>query len=107
MFFVHERGLMNNLYVWCMTIGGSLMPIAAGYISIDQGWRWLWWWIAIMLGTLLVLFTFLYEETKYMPALSGTPSVVEAENVPEDRKFIDHKPSDQKPFDLQHRGQQE
>jgi MFS family permease len=90
---------MNNLYVWCMTIGGSLMPIAAGYITINQGWRWLWWWIAIMLGVLLLLFTFLYEETKYMPTLSGMSSVVESADISERTKSVDHKPFDLQPID--------
>ncbi|KAJ4330796.1 hypothetical protein N0V87_009691 [Didymella glomerata] len=98
-FFVHERGLMNNLYIWCMTIGGSLMPIAAGYITIDQGWRWLWWWLAVILGVLLVLFTFLYEETKFMPSINGTPSIVAASDLPKHRKSADHKPLDLEPVD--------
>lgn len=90
---------MNNLYIWCMTIGGSLMPIAAGYITIDQGWRWLWWWLAIILGVLLILFTFFYEETKFMPSINGTPSIVAASDVPEHRKSADHKPLDLEPVD--------
>ncbi|KAF3048280.1 hypothetical protein E8E12_011615 [Didymella heteroderae] len=98
-FFVHERGLMNNLYVWCMTIGGSLMPIAAGYITIDQGWRWLWRWLAIVLGVLLVLFTFLYEETKFMSSINGTTCVVAPSDVLERRKSADHKPHDLEPID--------
>lgn len=93
-FFVHERGLMNNLYIWCMTIGGSLMPIAAGYITIDQGWRWLWWWLAIILGVLLILFTFLYEETKFMPSTNGASSIVATSNIPKHCKPTDHKPLD-------------
>lgn len=92
---------MNNLYVWCMTIGGTLMPVAAGYITVDQGWRWLWWWIAIMLGVLLILFTFLYEETKYTPIISGTTSIIKASDVSERNQSIDYKPSDHKQFDLQ------
>ncbi|KAJ8108064.1 hypothetical protein OPT61_g8431 [Boeremia exigua] len=98
-FFVHQRGLMNNLYVWCMTIGGSLMPIASGYITIDQGWRWLWWWLAIVLGALLLLFTFLYEETKFMPGINGTPSVIPSQEVSEDPKSTDHKRLDLEPID--------
>lgn len=87
---------MNNLYVWTMTIGGSLMPIAAGYITIDQGWRWLWWWLAIILGVLLLFFIFCYEETKYMPEINGTPSMVASQD-----QTIGHKSSDDKPYTLQ------
>ncbi|KAE8440904.1 hypothetical protein EG329_006325 [Mollisiaceae sp. DMI_Dod_QoI] len=64
-FFVHERGLMNTIYVWTSGIGGSLAPVAAGYITESQGWRWVWWWNAIFFGVCIVLFFFSYEETKY------------------------------------------
>jgi MFS family permease len=90
---------MNNLYIWCMTIGGSLMPIAAGYITTDQGWRWLWWWLAIILGALLLLFTFFYEETKFMPKINGTPSIVASPEVPKDHKSDNQGPYDLEPID--------
>ena len=65
MFFVHERGKMNSFYVWAQNIGGSLAPVAAGYITVSQGWRWVWWWCAIFFGVALVSYVFLYEETKF------------------------------------------
>ena len=64
-FFVHERGRMNSFYVWAQNIGGSLAPVAAGYITVSQGWRWVWWWCAIFFAVALVAYVFLYEETKY------------------------------------------
>ena len=64
-FFVHERGRMNSFYVWAQNIGGSLAPVAAGYITVSQGWRWVWWWCAIFFAVALLAYTFLYEETKY------------------------------------------
>ena len=64
-FFVHQRGLMNTIYVWVSAIGGSLAPVAAGYITQSQGWRWVWWWCAIFFGLCFILFAFSYEETKY------------------------------------------
>ena len=64
-FFVHERGRMNSFYVWAQNIGSSLAPVAAGYITLSQGWRWVWWWCAIFFGVALLAYIFLYEETKY------------------------------------------
>ncbi len=64
-FFVHQRGLMNTIYVWTSGIGGSLAPVAAGYITESQGWRWVWWWCALFFGLCIILFVFTYEETKY------------------------------------------
>ena len=90
---------MNNLYVWCMTIGGSLMPIAAGYITVNQGWRWLWWWLAIILGILLLLFTFFYEETKFMSSNNATPSVIVEYSVPDDEKSINENTNNLQPIE--------
>jgi MFS family permease len=64
-FFVHQRGLMNTIYVSFANIGGCLAPVAAGYITLSQGWRWVWWWNATFFGVCIVLFVLSYEETKY------------------------------------------
>ncbi|KAH7368674.1 major facilitator superfamily domain-containing protein [Plectosphaerella cucumerina] len=68
-FFVNQRGTMNSLYFWSTRIGASLTPLAAGYVTISQGWRWVWWWVAIFFGLLLLTMVFGYEETKYIPSL--------------------------------------
>ncbi|KAB8078749.1 major facilitator superfamily domain-containing protein [Aspergillus leporis] len=61
-YFVHQRGLMNSVYVWFMTVGTTLPPLAGGYIVTSQGWRWVWWWMVILMGAGLIAFTFLYKE---------------------------------------------
>ncbi|KAJ5461282.1 Major facilitator superfamily domaingeneral substrate transporter [Penicillium daleae] len=74
MFFVHERGLMNTLYYWVTTVGVTLAPLAGGYITLGQGWRWVWWWMAILFGVGLVAFVFFYEETMFcVPSIDGVP----------------------------------
>ena len=73
-FFVHERGLMNTIYFWFMTVGTTLAPLAGGFITLSQGWRWVWWWMAILFGAGLVAFVFLYEETMFSePPINGVP----------------------------------
>lgn len=73
-FFVHERGLMNTIYFWFMTVGTTLAPLAGGFITLSQGWRWVWWWMAILFGVGLVAFVFLYEETMFSePPINGVP----------------------------------
>lgn len=65
---------MNSFYVGTYAVGASLSPTAAGYVATSQGWRWVWWWLAILLGAALVTFVFLYEETKYEGKyLAGIP----------------------------------
>ncbi|KAH7161057.1 major facilitator superfamily domain-containing protein [Dactylonectria macrodidyma] len=68
-FFVNQRGTMNSLFFWSTRIGASLAPMAAGYSTVSQGWRWVWWWVAIFFGLLLVAMIFLYEETKFVPSM--------------------------------------
>lgn len=85
MFFIHERGLMNSIYIFIMNVGGNLAVVAAGFITTGQGWRWVWWWCAIFFGVQVVLFAFGFEETKFtrietLEARQG--SVVVADEVP-------------------------
>ncbi|KAJ5207579.1 Major facilitator superfamily domain general substrate transporter [Penicillium cf. viridicatum] len=64
-FYVHQRGLTNAIFIWTVQVGSSLGPLAAGYVTVSQGWRWVWWWNAIMFGVCIVMFGLLYEETKW------------------------------------------
>jgi MFS family permease len=73
-FFLHERGLMNTLFISTMSIGTTMAALVAGYISVSQGWRWVWWWVAILLSICLVFFIFFYEETKFVYKIDGVPN---------------------------------
>lgn len=64
-FFVHQRGLMNSIYIWASNFGSSLAPVAAGFVTASMGWRWVWWWMAIFFGVVLVAFIFGFEESKF------------------------------------------
>ena len=76
-YFVHERGLMNTIYFWVATVGVTLSPLAGGFITSSQGWRWVWWWMAILFGVGLVAFVFFYEETMFSPETIDGVSVHE------------------------------
>lgn len=70
-YFIHHRGVANTIYYWCITVGTTLSPLAGGYIIPSQGWRWVWWWMVILLGAGLVAFLFLYEETMFSRPIEG------------------------------------
>lgn len=36
-FFVHQRGLMNAIYIWVANVGSNLAVVASGFITDDQG----------------------------------------------------------------------
>lgn len=60
-FLVHQRGMINTVYIWMFNIGESLGPLVAGYITVGVGWRWVWWWNAIFFWGLCCGFSFCYE----------------------------------------------
>ncbi|KAG5809300.1 hypothetical protein H9Q74_005675 [Fusarium xylarioides] len=72
-FFIHQRGTLNSIYIWFWQISVSLGPFIAGYITTGQGWRWVWWWNAILFGAFFILVCFCYEETKYCTEGSLAP----------------------------------
>lgn len=67
LFFIHQHARMNGIFVFMQTMGTTGGPIAAGYIIVSQGWRWIWWWTAILLGLQLVAVVLFFEESKYVP----------------------------------------
>lgn len=71
MFFVHQHARMNGVFLFMQTLGSTGGPIAAGYITTSQGWRWIWWWTAIFLGVNFVAVLLFFEESKYTPNLVG------------------------------------
>ncbi|KAJ5733147.1 hypothetical protein N7533_013594 [Penicillium manginii] len=80
LFFVHHRGSMNGLYMIMMMIGSFLTPMAAGTQATRQGWRWSYTTLGIFNALFVILFIFLYEETKYTPIITGTPRPGTAED---------------------------
>lgn len=91
-FFLHQRGLTNNIYVWTSLVGSNLGPVASGYVTLGQGWRWVWWWLAIILGALLIIFFFSYEETKFLPFVSGQAPTATATGSVEPGTALDDIP---------------
>lgn len=94
LFFVHQHATMNAWYVFAQNIGTFLGPVASGYITESQGWRWMWWWCVIFLGVNLVLVAFFFEESKYIPTLAGqdvpavaSQSTVDAEEDAQNKAF--------------------
>jgi MFS family permease len=71
MFFVHQHARMNGIFLFMQSLGATGGPIAAGYVVVSMGWRWMWWLIAIFLGVNLILVLFFFEESKYVPVLVG------------------------------------
>ncbi|KAF9895133.1 hypothetical protein FE257_000035 [Aspergillus nanangensis] len=81
LFFVHQRARMNGLYMLMQSTGVCLGPVAIGFVVDSQGWRWGWWWCAILIGATLVLSIFAFEESKYVPARGSRDATDEETSV--------------------------
>ncbi|KAE8315046.1 major facilitator superfamily domain-containing protein [Aspergillus transmontanensis] len=83
LFFVHQHARMNGIFLFMQSLGSTGGPIAAGYIVVSMGWRWMWWMIAIFLGVNLILVLFFFEESKYIPLVVGHsgPSNIDQESA--------------------------
>lgn len=77
-FFLHQRGRMNAIYVWTWLLASYLGTLVAGFVTSAQGWRWVWWWNAVIFGLSIFLFFFGYEETRYTPPTPAITAVAPA-----------------------------
>ena len=84
LFFVHQRGTMNALYLTMVMSGSFLTPVAAGVQATDQGWRWCYYLLSIFTGLLLLCFVFFYEETKIIPKIDAVVISTTESPAPED-----------------------
>ncbi|KAF4458110.1 hypothetical protein F53441_118 [Fusarium austroafricanum] len=72
LFFVHQRGTMNGIYLGMVLVGNYLGPVYGGQVAVKMGWRWACWSCAVFTGIIGVLMIFFLEESKYIPpALNG------------------------------------
>ncbi|KAB8242349.1 major facilitator superfamily domain-containing protein [Aspergillus flavus] len=68
MFARQERGVAMSLYGLGPLLGPVIGPIAGGYLSQAQGWRWVFWLLAIVSGVAVILVLFVLSES-YEPVL--------------------------------------
>ncbi|CCT73115.1 related to HOL1-Putative substrate-H+ antiporter-unknown biological function [Fusarium fujikuroi IMI 58289] len=71
LYFVHQRGSANGLYMVMVMIGSFLSPVIAGYMAANGNWRLCYWITTAVDGALLLYFCFFFEESKYIPHLEA------------------------------------
>lgn len=67
LYFVHERGTFNGIYMFVVDIGNFIVLVPAGYITVNLGWRWVYIIVAIIAAVQFVMTLFFFEETNYTP----------------------------------------
>ncbi|KAE9365729.1 MFS general substrate transporter [Stipitochalara longipes BDJ] len=65
LFFAHERGTRLSFFALALGTGSYMGPVAAGYITEAQSWRYCFWYLVIFFGVILVLQIFTLEESIY------------------------------------------
>ena len=68
MFKQEERGRVMSLWTFPVLIGPTLGPVAGGYLAEAAGWRWTFWFLAILSGVVFAACLILQRET-YPPTL--------------------------------------
>ncbi|KAI9167927.1 putative MFS-type transporter [Paramyrothecium foliicola] len=71
LFFIHQRGTANGVYIIAVMLGNTLIPTIAGVQAQAQGWRWAYTTVGIVLTVLTFVFVFMFEETSYVPVSVG------------------------------------
>lgn len=65
-FFLHERGTFMGIYTCALSAGASGGIIIAGLISINNGWRVIYWVATALIGTCTALVILTFPETIYV-----------------------------------------
>jgi MFS family permease len=67
---------MNGVYLCLVIIGNYLGPVAAGYVAVNQNWRWVFWYCTIFMSIVTLAMFFFLEESKYTPRIMHGQEVV-------------------------------
>lgn len=62
-YFLHERAYRVGIYTLLLLGGKNLIPLVSAAIIGNLGWRWVFWIVAIVVGSCLVLLFFFVPET--------------------------------------------
>jgi MFS family permease len=65
-FFKKERARYMGVWTVMITIGIPLAPLICGFVTYYEGYRWIFWLLAIINGVQLVLYTLLGPETRFI-----------------------------------------
>ncbi|KAG5360670.1 putative MFS-type transporter [Yarrowia sp. B02] len=65
LYFVHQRGTYNGIYIFVVDVGNFLILVPSGYITVNLGWRWVYIIVSIIAAVQFVLTVCFFEETNY------------------------------------------
>ncbi|KAH6708836.1 major facilitator superfamily domain-containing protein [Leptodontidium sp. MPI-SDFR-AT-0119] len=84
-FFLHERGLYMAIYNAALSTGVAFGSVISGLITINHGWRVIYWVGAALVGSTLLCVVFFFPETAYERLnhnLTADPAALHTEKAP-------------------------
>lgn len=91
-FFLHERGTVMAIYTCALSAGVGAGIIISGLITIDHGWRMIYWVSLSLIAACTVLVVFAFPETIYPRAevdVGGAPDL--APVAPLGKPYAEHE----------------
>ncbi|KAE8367279.1 major facilitator superfamily domain-containing protein [Aspergillus caelatus] len=65
---IHRRGFAMSMYSVGFLLGPAVGPVAGSFLAASKGWRWVFWLLLIVNGTMGVICALTYTET-YAPVI--------------------------------------
>ncbi|KJK63059.1 MFS like protein [Aspergillus parasiticus SU-1] len=65
---IHRRGFAMSMYSVGFLLGPAVGPVAGSFLAAAKGWRWVFWLLLILNGTMGVICALTYKET-YAPVI--------------------------------------
>ncbi|QGI83916.1 hypothetical protein CEK25_010645 [Fusarium fujikuroi] len=91
-FFLHQRGRRVGLWNFAIIVSVNIAPVISGYLIVDMGWRWAFWFLAVAFAVGLAMVVFFLPETKWHRD-EITSSVVGEEKTDEKASNISSSPA--------------
>ncbi|KAK6509165.1 hypothetical protein TWF481_003926 [Arthrobotrys musiformis] len=85
-----QRGKFMAIYGMGPLMGPIIGPIAGGYLGADAGWRWIFYVLAIALGVVSIISTFVLDETHHPTLLRHKARRLNQENNTDKYKSVFH-----------------
>ncbi|PWY65698.1 MFS general substrate transporter [Aspergillus heteromorphus CBS 117.55] len=65
---IHHRGFAMSMYSAGFLLGPAVGPVAGSFLAAAKGWRWVFWLLLILNGTIGIICALAYPET-YAPVI--------------------------------------
>ncbi|KAH7243730.1 major facilitator superfamily domain-containing protein [Fusarium redolens] len=88
-FFLHQRGRRVGLWNFAVIVSVNIAPVISGYLIVDMGWRWAFWFLAVAFAVGLIMVVFFLPETKWdrdevISSVAGNEKTSDEKATPQD-----------------------